>query len=59
MGVDTQESRVFKCDLCDGDPTCVRFCEAGALSFVDADVAHLAKQRASGSRFAALLGTHR
>jgi Fe-S-cluster-containing hydrogenase component 2 len=59
MGVDTHEGRVSKCDLCDGAPTCVSFCEAGALSFVDADVAHLAKQRASGRRFAALVGAHR
>jgi Fe-S-cluster-containing hydrogenase component 2 len=59
MGVDAPEGRVFKCDLCDGDPTCVSFCEADALRFVDSGIAHLAKQRASGSRFAALVGAHR
>jgi Fe-S-cluster-containing hydrogenase component 2 len=59
MGVDPHENRVSKCDLCDGAPTCVSFCEAGALQFVEAEVAHLAKQRASGSRFAALVGAHR
>lgn len=25
---------VHKCDLCKGDPACVRFCPTGALSFV-------------------------
>jgi Fe-S-cluster-containing hydrogenase component 2 len=26
-----------KCDLCDGDPACVRTCGAGALRFMEAD----------------------
>lgn len=26
--------RVVKCDLCGGEPKCVRFCSAGALRFV-------------------------
>jgi Fe-S-cluster-containing hydrogenase component 2 len=25
---------ILKCDLCDGDPQCVRFCEPGALQFM-------------------------
>ena len=47
----TTEGRPDGCDLCDGEPTCVNFCEAGALKFVEADVAHLAMKRASGARF--------
>jgi len=27
------EERVVKCDLCGGDPQCVRFCRSGAISF--------------------------
>jgi carbon-monoxide dehydrogenase iron sulfur subunit len=30
MGIDVVARQVVKCDLCDGDPTCVRFCDAGA-----------------------------
>ena len=31
--------RVVKCDLCDGDPQCVRFCEVKAVQYVEpADV---------------------
>lgn len=31
------ESKVcFKCDLCDGNPQCVKFCPTGALGFVRA-----------------------
>jgi ferredoxin len=26
-----------KCDLCGGDPACVRFCTSGALRFVEAE----------------------
>ncbi len=27
--------RVFKCDLCGGEPQCVRFCDVKAVDFVD------------------------
>ncbi len=30
---------VFKCDLCGGDPQCVKFCSRGALVFKDTDIA--------------------
>jgi Fe-S-cluster-containing hydrogenase component 2 len=26
-------NRVFKCDLCDGDPQCVRFCYTKAVDY--------------------------
>jgi len=56
MGIDVKEGKVIKCDLCQGEPTCVDFCEAGALKFVEAETANLAKKRAAGSRFSALMG---
>lgn len=31
--VDPDSGKVLKCDLCDGDPTCVKVCPTGALSF--------------------------
>lgn len=27
--------KVFKCDLCDGDPMCAKYCPTGAITFVD------------------------
>ena len=27
--------KVFKCDYCDGDPECVKYCKGGALEFVE------------------------
>ncbi len=29
---------IAKCDTCDGDPECVRFCSQGALEFVDGEM---------------------
>ncbi len=28
---------VYKCDLCDGDPVCARFCPTGAIVYVEAE----------------------
>jgi len=48
MGFNSIDRKVFKCDLCDGDPQCVRFCEVEAIEYVDADdVAILKKQEAA------------
>jgi Fe-S-cluster-containing hydrogenase component 2 len=29
------DRKVVKCDLCDGDPYCVKYCETGALKYLD------------------------
>jgi len=45
MGIDAAARRVIKCDLCDGDPMCVKFCETKALQFLDESQAKTAKMR--------------
>jgi Fe-S-cluster-containing hydrogenase component 2 len=45
MGIDTAARKVIKCDLCDGDPMCVKFCETKALQFLDESQAKMAKMR--------------
>lgn len=55
MGIDTVSRQVIKCDLCDGDPTCVRFCISGALQFIPASSVNLRKMRDAGSRFSELM----
>ena len=35
IGFDEVRGKIIRCDLCDGDPQCVRFCDSKALSFVD------------------------
>jgi len=42
----TDEERVGKCDLCDGDPECVKFCLAGALKFEEPEIGMMNKRRA-------------
>ena len=37
IGFDKAREVVFKCDLCNGQPQCVNFCEPGALTFAYAD----------------------
>ncbi len=32
-----QTGKAYKCDHCDGDPTCVRFCPTGALQYQERD----------------------
>ena len=43
MRYDTIRKKVFKCDLCDGDPQCVKFCPQEALKFVSKDVSNTLK----------------
>ena len=39
MSIDPVAEKTIKCDLCGGDPQCVRFCETKAIQYVDeADV---------------------
>lgn len=41
------EKRVaIKCDLCNGDPQCARFCPTGAISYSDLDEFLMTKRRA-------------
>jgi Fe-S-cluster-containing hydrogenase component 2 len=39
------DDKVIKCDLCGGDPKCVRFCETRAIEFLEKDSAALQKKR--------------
>ena len=50
MSYNTKDKKVFKCDLCDGDPQCVRFCEVNAIEFVPADDLSVQKKRNAAER---------
>jgi anaerobic carbon-monoxide dehydrogenase iron sulfur subunit len=45
-----QDRKVIKCDLCDGDPQCVRFCDVEAVRFVDTRDLGLEKGREAARR---------
>lgn len=55
MGLDTIGKKVIKCDFCGGEPQCARFCETGALQFVDAEKVSLIKQRAAAEKFSGIM----
>jgi carbon-monoxide dehydrogenase iron sulfur subunit len=39
-----------KCDLCGGDPECVKFCLTGALKFEEAGLGIMAKKKGVAER---------
>ena len=47
---DPDSRRILKCDLCGGDPQCVKVCPTEALKFVRADVSHLRKRMRAAER---------
>ena len=53
MSFNTIDKQVFKCDLCDGDPQCVRFCEEKAVDFIEADEVATHKRRNAAERVSA------
>jgi hypothetical protein len=48
-----------KCDYCDGDPQCVRFCYFQAVSFTVANKPSVAKKREFASKFNVSMGLAR
>lgn len=55
MGIDTVEKKVIKCNLCDGEPICVRFCKSEALEYADASIVNLKKKRVAAEKFSDLM----
>lgn len=45
------DKKVFKCDLCGGDPQCVRFCDVKAVDFIPADHLGLDRKREAAKRW--------
>jgi Fe-S-cluster-containing dehydrogenase component len=35
LGFESERHTVYKCDLCGGDPLCVRYCFPGALDYIE------------------------
>ena len=55
IGIDTKADKIIKCDLCQGDPTCVKFCETRAIQYIDATTLNLKKKREAAEKFSDLL----
>ena len=48
---DPYARKVISCDLCDGEPMCARFCETGAIRFIDSSTANKSHQREAAEKF--------
>ncbi len=59
MAFDNTHNRVFKCDLCDGDPLCVRFCVYGALRYAEVAEHRGTKQRRAAEKLREVVSTKR
>jgi len=46
MGFNTEEGVSEKCNLCEGDPECVKYCFFGALEYKEPEVAMMHKSKA-------------
>lgn len=45
IGFDSDKKLMFKCDLCQGDPQCVKWCPREALRYEIAEISNLLRQR--------------
>jgi Fe-S-cluster-containing hydrogenase component 2 len=50
MNFNTTDRRVLKCDVCDGDPQCVRFCDVKAVDYIEAGDVAIIKSRKAAKR---------
>lgn len=50
MGFNVIDRKVFKCDFCEGDPQCVRFCDVKAIEYVDANQLNIIKKREAAQK---------
>ncbi len=50
---DAKTSKILKCDTCNGDPECVKFCPNGALEFVDDTLSTRSRKKALAGKLLA------
>ena len=55
MQFDEKDKKVFKCDLCDGEPICVQFCQHEALLYLDAAQQSVLKQTAIAEKVSGVM----
>ncbi len=55
MAFDILAKKVIKCDFCDGDPLCAKFCEVKAIQYVDAREQSAMKQLTAADKFSGIM----
>ena len=53
MGFNVIDRKNFKCNLCDGNPQCVRFCEVKAVKSEKPDRIAVSKKKAAAEKITA------
>jgi len=56
VSYDFMKKELIKCEFCEGDPACVKFCETKALQFVDVSDASVKKKRSLGAQVLMAIG---
>jgi Fe-S-cluster-containing hydrogenase component 2 len=51
IGFDQVRDMVIKCDLCNGEPACARFCPTSAIQYVDIHQQHMNQKRKTAERW--------
>ena len=50
INFDPLAKKVISCDLCDGEPQCARFCETGAIRYIETSAANKDRQREAAEK---------
>lgn len=46
-----RQSKILKCNLCNGNPKCAKYCPNRAIEFVDGNKANISKKKVLASKF--------
>ncbi len=57
ISIEPNTNQMIKCDLCGGDPLCVRFCPNNAIDYVTADVYGIMRKKKSMEEMSNLMSS--
>ena len=57
LSINGEKGTIFVCDLCKGDPQCVKNCEPKALQYIEASSINLKKRRMAAEKLSELMKT--
>lgn len=58
INVDPFDGKVTKCNLCGGDPICVKFCETEAIRYITPDKIDYMRRRTAAQKLSEILTQH-
>lgn len=54
ISIDPVTNTAFKCELCEGDPECVKICDLQAISYIPIDKLDISFKRAKSEKISEL-----